>query len=209
MDERLRRLRLYAEKWPFYNRNSLPWNRLAIHAEFVKREAFVRFPVDGNLLEALRRGRLELGRHVVVEPHVFIDVLGDGRMRIGDYTLVNSGMFLSAVESVEIGSHCLFARGCVVVDNNHRFDDPLRPVPWQGLAPTGPVAIGSNVWLGANAIVLGGVTIGERCVVGANSVVTSDLPSHTVCAGAPARPLREIDYNDALLPPVDLRGGWR
>src|SRR5213076_3042335 len=114
MDERLRRLRLYAEKWPFYNRNSLPWNRLAIHAEFAKRESFVRFPIDGNVLEAFRSGRLELGRHVVVDPHVFIDVLGAGRLRIGDYSELNFGVMVSAIEAVDIGSHCQFARGCFV-----------------------------------------------------------------------------------------------
>src|SRR3954454_22729106 len=175
MDERLRRLRLYAEKWPFYNRNSLPWNRLAIHAEFARRESFVRFPIDGNVLEALRAGRLELGRHVYVEPHVFIDVLGDGRLRIGDYSELNFGTFVSALESVEIGAYCLFARGCLVADNDHRFDDARRPVPWQGLVRKGPVTVGDNVWCGANVSVLGGVTIGERCVIGAGSVVTSDL----------------------------------
>jgi acetyltransferase-like isoleucine patch superfamily enzyme len=57
--------------------------------------------------------------------------------------------------------------------------------------------------------VTSGVTIGERCVVGANSVVTRDLPPRSVCAGVPARPLREIDYREDLLPPVDLHGGWR
>lgn len=209
MADRLRRTRLYAEKWPFYNRNSLPWNRLAIHAEFAKRESFVRFPVDGNVLDALRRGRIDLGRHVVVQQNVFIDVLGDGRLRIGDYTEFNAGTMISVVDYLEIGRHCLFARGCFVGDNDHRFDDPLRPVPWQGLVPRGATRIGDNVWCGMNVAILGGVTVGERCVIGAGSVVTSDLPSHTVCAGIPARPLREIGYKDERLPPVDLGGGWR
>ena len=208
MTDTIRRLRVYAEKWPFYNRNSLPWNRLAIHAEFAKRESFVRFPIDGNVLEAFRTGRLEIGRHVVVDPHVFIDVLG-GRLRIGDYTELNFGVMLSAVEEVTIGSHCQFARGCFVADNDHRFNDPVRPVIWQGLVSKGPTRIGDDVWCGVNVAILGGVTIGERCVIGAGSVVTSDMPSHTVCAGVPARPLREIDYSDEPLPPVDLHGGWR
>jgi acetyltransferase-like isoleucine patch superfamily enzyme len=209
MADRLRRARIYAQKWPVYNRNSLPWNRLALHVQFAKRESFVRFPIDGNLLEAFRDGRVDLGRHVVVEPHCWIDVLGAGKLRIGDYTTINLGAFISAIDYLDIGSHCLFARGCFVADNNHRFDDPLRPVPWQGLTRKGPTRVGDNVWCGVNVAILSGVTVGERCVIGAGSVVTADLPSHTVCAGIPARPLREIDYNAELLPPVDLQGGWR
>ena len=55
------RLRLWAQKWRWYERGTLPWNRAAVHWEFMRREAFVRWPVQGNVLEALREGRLELG----------------------------------------------------------------------------------------------------------------------------------------------------
>ena len=52
---------LWAQKWRWYERNSLPWNRARIHWEFLRREAFVRWPVHGNVLEALREGRLQIG----------------------------------------------------------------------------------------------------------------------------------------------------
>ena len=71
----------------------------------------------------------------------------------------------------------MFANGCFVTDGNHRFDDPTRPVPWQGFTTKGPTRIGDNVWCGANVVITSGVTIGERCVIGANSVVTTDLPA--------------------------------
>ena len=85
-------------------------------------------------------------------------------------------MQVAAVERVEIGAHCMLANGCFVTDANHRFDDPDRPVPWQGFTTKGPTLLGDNVWCGANVVVTSGVTIGERCVIGANSVVTADLP---------------------------------
>src|SRR3954451_4562854 len=88
----------------------------------------------------------------------------------------------------------MLANGCFVTDANHRFDDPARPVPWQGFTSKGPTRIGDNVWCGANVVVTSGVTIGDRCVIGANSVVTTDLPAATIAAGAPARVLRTIDY---------------
>ena len=53
-------LKLWAQKWRWYERNSLPWNRARIHYEFARRRAFCRWPVHGNVLEMLTEGRLEL-----------------------------------------------------------------------------------------------------------------------------------------------------
>ena len=103
-------------------------------------------------------------------------------------------MQVAAADLVEIGEHCMLANGCFVTDANHRFDDPDKPVPWQGFTSKGPTRLGDNVWLGANVVVTSGVTIGERCVVGANSVVTTDLPPLSIAAGAPAKVLRTIEY---------------
>jgi acetyltransferase-like isoleucine patch superfamily enzyme len=89
----------------------------------------------------------------------------------------------------------MLANGSFVTDGNHRFDDPVKPVPYQGFTTKGPTRIGANCWLGANVVVTGGVTIGERCVIGANSVVTRDIPAFSIAAGAPAAVLRPIVYD--------------
>ena len=107
------------------------------------------------------------------------------RIRIGAGTFLNIGVMVASVELVEIGDHCMFANGCFVTDGAHRFDDPDRPVPWQGFTTKGPTRVGDNVWCGANVVVTSGVTIGERCVIGANSVVTRDIPAFSIAAGAP------------------------
>jgi acetyltransferase-like isoleucine patch superfamily enzyme len=186
--------RLWLQKWRWYERNTLPWNRARIHLEMARRDAFVRWPVHGNVLEALREGRLEIGPQTLLEPHVWITAPGDARVRIGEGTFLNIGVMVAAVELVEIGSHCMFANGCFVTDGNHRFDDPDRPVTWQGFTSKGPTRVGDNVWCGANVVITSGVTVGERCVIGANSVVTTDLPPRSIAAGAPARVLKEIEY---------------
>jgi acetyltransferase-like isoleucine patch superfamily enzyme len=93
-----------------------------------------------------------------------------------------------------MGQHCMLANGCFVSDASHRYDDPDRPVPWQGFVSKGPTRIGANCWLGAHVVVTSGVTVGERCVLGAGSVVTHDLPPFSVAAGAPARVLRSVEY---------------
>jgi acetyltransferase-like isoleucine patch superfamily enzyme len=190
-----RQARLWAQKWRWYERNSLPWNRVRIHWEAMRREAFVRWPVHGNVLEALREGRLELGKGALLEPDVWITAPGRARVRIGAGTFLNLGVMIAAEELVEIGEHCMLANGCFVTDSSHRYDDPEKPVPWQGFTTKGPTKIGESCWLGANVVVTSGVTIGERCVIGANSVVTRDVESFSVAAGAPARVLRKIDYD--------------
>lgn len=194
MDLDWRATKLWLQKWRWYERNSLPWNRLALHRELAARGAFARWPLQGNVLEMLREGRLEVGEGTLFEPQVWLTAPGDARIRIGAGSFLNIGVMVAAHELVEIGDNCMFANGCFVTDAAHRFDDPDRPITWQGFTSKGPTRIGDDVWCGANVVVTSGVTIGERCVIGANSVVTSDLPPFTVAAGAPATVKRQIEY---------------
>jgi acetyltransferase-like isoleucine patch superfamily enzyme len=187
-------LKLYWQKWRWYERNQLPWNRLRVDYELARRRCYARRPLHGDVLAMLREGRLELGEHVLFEPGVWLTAAAPARIRIGGGTFLNLGVMVAAMDLVEIGEHCMFANGCFITDADHRFDDPVRPVPWQGFASKGPTRIGDNVWCGANVVVTSGVTIGERCVIGANSVVTRDLPAHSIAVGAPARVVRTIEY---------------
>jgi acetyltransferase-like isoleucine patch superfamily enzyme len=187
-------LRLWAQKWRWYQRSRLPWNRVRLHAELARREAFARGPMHGNVLEMLRAGRLTIGPHAYFEPGVWL-TSDTGRIAIGGGSFLNLNVMIAAVESVSLGEHCMLANGCLVTDGNHRFDDFDKPVPWQGFTTKGPVALGDNVWLGANVVVTSGVTIGRRSVIGANSVVIGDIPEFSIAAGAPAKVLKRIEHD--------------
>src|SRR5580700_1978869 len=130
--DNVRQARLWAQKWRWYERNSLPWNRAQIHWEFMRRQAFVRWPVHGNVLEALREGRLRVGAGTLLEPNVWITAPGGAQVRIGAGTFLNMGVMIAAERLVEIGDHCMLANGCFVTDSSNRYDDPKKPVPWQG-----------------------------------------------------------------------------
>ncbi len=194
IDQLARQARLWAQKWRWYERNTLPWNRAQIHWELMRRGAFARWPLQGNVLDAMREGRLEVGEGALFEPNVWIVAPDRARVRIGAGTFLNQGVMVAAQELVEIGEHCMLANGCFVSDAAHRFDDPDQPVPWQGFTSKGPTRIGANCWLGAHVVVTSGVSIGERCVIGAGSVVTHDLPSFSIAAGAPAKVLKSVEY---------------
>jgi galactoside O-acetyltransferase len=59
-----------------------------------------------------------------------------------------------------------------------------------------PVRIGNNVWIGANSVVLPGVTIGSGSIIGTGSVVTKDVPENVIAAGVPCKVLRAITDRD-------------
>jgi acetyltransferase-like isoleucine patch superfamily enzyme len=190
----VKQARLWAQKWRWYERNSLPWNRARIHWELMSRGGFARWPLHGNVLEAMREGRLEVGPEVLFEPGVWITAPGEARVRIGAGSFLNQGVMVASEQLVEIGEHCMLANGCFVSDANHRFDDPQKPITWQGFQSKGPTRIGDNCWLGANVVVTSGVSIGERCVIGANSVVTHDIEPFSIAAGLPARVIKRVEY---------------
>ncbi|MDX8150559.1 acyltransferase [Patulibacter brassicae] len=190
----LARVRQWWAKSRWYRKASRPWNRALLEVELARREAFARGAVHGDWLTMLREGRLEIGPQAFFEPGVWLTGGPDARIVIGGGTFLNLGVMVAAEQLVEIGEHCMAANGCLITDANHRFDDPTKPVPWQGFASKGPTTIGDNVWLGANVVVTSGVAIGSRCVIGANSVVTTDIPPFSIAAGAPARVLKQMPY---------------
>jgi acetyltransferase-like isoleucine patch superfamily enzyme len=186
--------RIWWAKRRWYERNrrlSRRW-RLARHA--ARGGFFIRMPVEGELLEALDEGRLRIGEGTLLEPGCWLTLAAGAEIEIGEGCFLNRNTMLAAYERIEIGDHTMLANGCFVGDGEHRFDDPETPVTWQGFTGKGPVRIGSNCWLGVNCAVTSGVTIGERCVIGANSVVTEDIPGGSIAAGAPARVIKPIDF---------------
>ena len=159
-----------------------------------KTGAYIRFPVEGEVLEGLDSGRLTLGQGTQLEPGCWITMAPEAEVRIGEGCFLNRNVMIAAHREVTIGDHVMFANGCFVGDASHRFDDPDIPITWQGFTSKGPVRIGSNCWFGVNCVVTEGVTIGDHCVIGSNSVVNSDLPDGVIAAGAPARVIKEIQF---------------
>jgi acetyltransferase-like isoleucine patch superfamily enzyme len=191
--------RTWWRKRRWYERNHRWRRRLRIDRYAAKSGFFIRHPVEGEILEGLDSGRLEIGENTLLEPGCWLTLSGRGRIRIGQGCFLNRNTMFASMELIEVGDHVMFANGCFVGDADHRYDDPTQPVPWQGFEFRGPTRIGSNCWFGVGCVVTGGVEIGEHCVIGANSVVTGNLPAGVIAAGAPAKVIREIEF----------QGGWR
>ncbi len=178
----------------WYERNRRLRRRWRLNRHAARGGFFIRFPIEGEALEALDSGRLTVGEGTLLEPGCWLTLGPEAEIRIGEGCFLNRETMLAAVERIEIGDHVMFANGCFVGDADHRYDDPDQPITRQGFVPRGPVRIGSNVWFGVNCVVTGGVEIGDRAVIGANSVVTRDVPAGAIAAGAPAKVIREIEF---------------
>lgn len=105
---------------------------------------------------------------------------------------INYGCFFLAKERIEIGENSALAYGVSVITSADPNGD-FNPLSALYPAKTAPVIVGKNCWVGANSIILPGVTIGDYSVVAAGSVVTKDVPSGTMVAGAPAVFKKQLD----------------
>lgn len=132
--------------------------------------------------------RFWLGKQSVVESFCCINnAVGD--VTIGDHTRI--GIHSTIIGPVCIGSHVHLAQGITVTALNHRYDDKKRRIDEQGVS-TQPVVISDDVWIGANAVILPGVTIGRHAVVAAGAVVTKDVPDYCMVGGVPAKIIKNI-----------------
>lgn len=132
--------------------------------------------------------RFWLGRRSVIESYCCINnAVGD--VTIGDYSRI--GIHCTVIGPVCIGHHVNLAQGITVTALNHNFNDTNRRIDEQGIT-TKPVVIGDDVWIGANAVILPGVSIGSHAVIAAGAVVTSDVEDYTVVGGVPAKVIKKL-----------------
>jgi acetyltransferase-like isoleucine patch superfamily enzyme len=95
------------------------------------------------------------------------------------------GNYIQADNGIIFGSNIRFGPNVVIVSANHDLDDYDKHVK------TSPIKVGSNVWIGANSVILPGVTIGDNVVIGAGSIVKDDIPDNSIAAGNPCRVIKE------------------
>ena len=150
------------------------------------------------------------GRHAIIHHSVRMDTPPYRKFWLGDYSVVESfacinnavgdviigdhtriGLHNTIIGPVIIGSHVNLAQGITITALNHNFNDSEKPIDQQGIS-TKEVVLEDDIWVGANAVILPGVTIGKHAVVAAGAIVTKDVPPHSLVAGVPAKVIRQI-----------------
>ena len=188
--------RLWLQKWRWYERNSLPWNRARLHCELARRRVLRALAAPRQRARDAARGPPRArARTCCSSPTSGSPRRRRGGIRIGGGTFLNLGVHgrRGRASSRSASTACSPTAASSPTATTASTTRTAR-CTWQGFTSKGPTRIGDNVWCGANVVVTSGVTIGERCVIGANSVVTTDLPPRSIAAGAPARVLRTIDF---------------
>jgi galactoside O-acetyltransferase len=134
----------------------------------------------------------QIGTNCYIEPPFHAN-WGGKHVYMGNHVYANFNLTLVDDGNIYIGNDVMFGPNVTIVTAGHPVEPHLRKRAFQYNAD---VRIDNNVWIGAGAIVLPGVTIGENSVIGAGSVVTRDIPANVVAVGNPCRILREIGDHD-------------
>ncbi|MPQ60190.1 sugar O-acetyltransferase [Duganella sp. FT27W] len=132
--------------------------------------------------DLLQEGLGTVGNNCVVRPPFHLDY--GYNITLGDGVFMNFNCVILDVVQVEIGDGTQIGPGVQILTADHPREPALRA---QGLEFGRPIKIGKNVWIGAGALIMPGVTIGDDALIGAGSVVTRDVAPGVTVVGNPAR----------------------
>jgi acetyltransferase-like isoleucine patch superfamily enzyme len=134
-------------------------------------------------------GKISIGADFLLGEGADLFVGQDGKLEIGDGVFIGKNSTVVANGEVKIGAGSQIAHLVTLIDSDHQYSDPKRPLAEQG-GTIGHISVGKSVWIGANAVVLKNTDLGDHAVVGAASVITKSVPAHAVVAGNPAQKIK-------------------
>ena len=146
------------------------------------------FPLGGvfnNIRVGVLKQIITIGTKCKIQKNVYF---GNGsNITIGSFCQINEN---TKIRNVSIGDYVMIAPGVNIVTGHHNYTDYSQPMMFQEEIQK-TTNIGSDVWIGTNAIIMNGVTIGNGCIIGANSVVTKDCETLGVYGGVPAKLIKK------------------
>jgi acetyltransferase-like isoleucine patch superfamily enzyme len=110
-------------------------------------------------------------------------------IRIGKNVFINQGCRLNDIGGIEIGDDVMLGPSVSLLTSGHPIDPDRRRTE----ITSAPIRIGANVWIGASALIMQGVTIGDDAVVAAGAVLTRDVAARTIVGGVPATVIKSLD----------------
>lgn len=129
----------------------------------------------------------DIGKNVTIKENVYI--LNPSGLSIGDNVSIHPFCYLECIGSVTIGNDVSIAEGTSIISFNHNYENTLIPIKDQGITRKA-VNIANDVWIGAKATILGGVTVEEGAIIAAGAVVTNDVKKYSIVGGVPAKEIK-------------------
>ena len=151
-------------------------------------EEFNSLPADAHAerMEITKKIFGECGDPVWIIPPLRVTI--GSHSSIGGSTYINMGATLIDDAPIHIGERVMFGPNVTVCTTGHAISPNHR---MDGMYSF-PITIKNGAWIGANVVIMPGVTIGENSVIGAGSVVTKDIPANVVAFGSPCKVIRQI-----------------
>ncbi|MDQ6913126.1 MAG: acyltransferase [Verrucomicrobiota bacterium] len=135
--------------------------------------------------------QVSLGKNCRLEHDIYFKFDGiyapGPSIMIGDRVFVGFGCEFNVRQRVEIGADCLIGSGCKFIDHDHGSARRDLPMNQQLDGAEGAIVLESDVWLGANVVVLKNVRIGAGAIVAAGAVARENIPAYEIWGGVPAR----------------------
>ena len=138
-------------------------------------------------IDASRSKGVILGDQVTLNRYAYVQG-GEGGVRLGNRVEINNFSIVNGTGGVDIGDDTLIGPGVRIISYQHQFSAgiTIRSQATERQA----IHIGNDCWIGANAVILAGVTVGDGAVVAAGAVVTRDVPANGIAIGVPAKTIR-------------------
>jgi maltose O-acetyltransferase len=118
-----------------------------------------------------------------------VTIVHADRLSVGRHFGCNTGTYINAIGGLTMGDYVLLGSNVTISSGRHTIDGIQPPVFARPTDPA-PIVIEDDVWIGAGAVILPGLTLRTGSVIGANAVVTRDTDAYGVYVGAPARKIR-------------------
>lgn len=171
----------------------LPLDEEIMKIQLQRLEKLYDFNSTRPLEQEKRAGMLkemfaEIGEECYIEPPLHANHAG-AYVHFGNRVYANFNLTLVDDTHIFVGDNTLIGPNVTIATAAHPTDPALRE---QGYQYNKPVRIGKNVWIGAGAMIMPGVTVGDNTVIGAGSVVTRDIPANCVAVGNPCRVIKEV-----------------
>lgn len=155
--------------------------------------------IVGGKTSIINFSRVKIGKQCLIQDHVYMRAGSDGHIHMDDNCAVNSFAKLFGHGGINVGANSQLGPGVLITTTTHDFRKSMRTEFRQ-------VNIGEWAWIGANAVILPGITVGNYAVIGAGSIVTKDIPDYAIAVGNPARIIGENEEAKANAPASSAAG---